>query len=334
MRSMLNHFWIIVFALGIFSPVSRASAIEDVDSKAKSLARYTMGVIHDFNGLTEEAIEEFKRSADYDDKNYAVHLRLGADYARLGKLKEAIKELKLALEQDPKNIQSRYLLALIYSTQKDFDKAAGEYESILQSFSKAEPENLEIYGYLGQLYYSQKKYPQAIKQFETILTLDPKNTDVMYLLGSLYLEVGEKSKAVDWFTKVLEINPDHDGCLNSLGYVYADDNIKLSEAQSLIERALVVDPENGAYLDSLGWVYYKKGDYQNALKYLKEADGFLKDPVIYDHIGDVYYKLSEPDNAKKFWNLSLEMLPDQKSVMEKIRDLEKQQASQTKLYSQ
>lgn len=333
MRATYHYYLVAILAFGLFVPASKAAAFEDTDTQAKSLARYTMGVIHDFNGLTEEAIQEFKKSAEYDDANYAVHLRLGADYARLGKLNEAIAELKLALKQDPKNIQSRYLLALIYSTQKDFDKAALEYESILQSFSTAEPENLEIYGYLGQLYYSQKKYPQAIKQFETILTLDTKNSDVMYLLGSLYLEVNEKPKAIDLFIKVLEINPEHDGCLNTLGYIYAEDNEKLNEAQSFVERALVVDPDNGAYLDSLGWVYYKKGDYPNALKYLKEADRLLEDPVIYDHIGDVYYKLNEPDNAKKYWALSLELLPQQKQVMEKIRDLEKQQASQTKLFT-
>ena len=121
--------------------------------------------------------------------------------------------------------------------------------------------------------------------------------------------------------------------MNSLGYIYAEDNTKLEEAQKLVERALVVDPDNGAYLDSLGWVYYKKGDYQNALKYLKEADNLLKDPVIYDHIGDVYYKLNEPDNAKIYWNFSLEMQPNQKQVQEKIHNLQRQQASHTQVFS-
>lgn len=332
MRAMCHYFVVIFGVMGFYLSANPAFALED--AKAQSLARYTMGVIHDFNGLTEDAIDQFKKSANYDDKNYAVHLRLGADYARLGKLSEAIKELKLALVQDPQNVQARYLLALIYSTQKDFDKAAAEYESILQSFSEAQPENLEIYGYLGQLYYSQKQYPKAIHQFETILSLDPKNTDVMFLLGTLYLEEGQKSKAVDLFNKILGINPEHDGSLNSLGYVYAEDSVKLDEAQGLVERALKVDPNNGAYLDTLGWVYFKKGDYPNALKYLKEADNLLKDPVIYDHIGDVYYKLNEPDNAKKYWNFSLEMQPDQKSVKEKIHDLERQQASHTQVYRQ
>jgi tetratricopeptide (TPR) repeat protein len=332
MRATFHYFLGITLVAGLCLSTHWAFAIED--SKAKSLARYTMGVIHDFNGLTEDAVDQFKKSASYDDKNYAVHLRLGADYARLGKLSEAIKELHLALAQDPQNVQARYLLALIYSTQKDFDKAAAEYESILQSFSEAQPENLEIYGYLGQLYYSQKQYPKAIHQFETILSLDPKNTDVMFLLGSLYLEEGQKDKAIDLFNKILQINPDHDGSLNSLGYLYAEDNTKLDEAQKMVERALIVDPKNGAYLDTLGWVYYKKGDYQSALKYLKEADNLLKDPVIYDHIGDVYFKLNEPDNAKKYWNFSLEMQPNQKQIQNKIHDLERQQASHTQVYNQ
>ena len=294
---------------------------QDQDRKAKSLACYTMGIVYDLRGLNEKAIEEFEKSAQYED-NYAVHLRLGADYARVGKLQEAIDELRLALKFDSSNVQARYLLALIYSTQKEFDKAALEYEAILTSFSEAEPENLEIYGYLGQLYYSQKKYKKAILQFEIMLSIDKDNTDVMFLLGSLYLETGERLKAIDVFFKAVQYDPRDDTCLNSLAYSYAEEGIKLEEARELAERALEISPDNGAYLDSLGWIYYKKGMYQDAVKYLQKADRLLKDPVIYDHLGDVYLGLGNKEEAKKYWNLSLDMLPDQVKVKEKIKFLE------------
>ena len=295
--------------------------LKPLEPSATALTHYTMGVVYDMYGLTENSIDEFKKAATFDKDNYLIYLKLGADYARLGMMEKAIDTLGAVSKLNPKDVQSHYLLALIYSTQKEFDRAAQEYEVILKSFSKADPENIEVYGYLGQLYYSQKKYPEAIRQFEKILTLDSKNAEVMYLLGSLYLETKDKQKAIDLFKKSIEIDPEHDGSLNSLGYLYAEDGNRLDEASSLLERAIKIDPDNGAYLDSLGWLYYKKGMYDEALKYLQKADTALKDPVIYDHLGDVYLKLNQADKAKKSWQSSLEMQPNQDQVLKKLDSL-------------
>lgn len=292
-------------------------ALDNSDNRSKSLAAYAMGVMYDLYGLTSEAISEFQKASQYND-SYAIRLRLGADYARLGQLSQAIADLQKALEFDPKNVQARYLLALIYSTQRDYDRAAKEYEGILTSFVEAQPENAEIYGYLAQLYYSQKQYDKAILQFEAVLSLDPRNTEVMFLLGALYLEMKDQQKAIELFKRVISLDPEHDSCLNSLGYVYAERGENLDEAQQMIERALTIDPENGAYLDSLGWVYFKKGDYSSALKYLSEAAAVLKEPTVYEHLGDVYHTLNDGEKARHYWGLSLELLPDQERILEKI----------------
>jgi len=297
-----------------------ALAMSEQDQKARGLALYTMGVVYDLQGMTEQAIAEFEKSAELHD-HFAVHLRLGADYARIGLLDKSVEELQYVLKFDAGNAQARYLLALVYSTRREFDKAAAEYEAILQSFSEADPENIEIYGYLAQLYYSQKEYQKAADQFSVILSFDPTNTDVIFLLGSLYLDLGERDKAIEMFKRAIKIDPTHDGALNSLGYIYAEDGTNLDEALSFVERALEADPGNGAYLDSLGWIYYKKGNFEKALQYLQEADNNLKDPVIYEHLGDVYFKMKAVDEARKYWDLSLEMQPDQESLRQKIKQI-------------
>ncbi|MFP4472862.1 MAG: tetratricopeptide repeat protein [Candidatus Omnitrophota bacterium] len=296
-------------------------ALPEQDKRVKSLTSYAIGIMHDLHGDTRSAIREFQKSSQYFD-NYAVRLRLGADYARLGLLQEAVEDLKRALSFDPANVQARYLLALIYSTRQDYDLAAEQYESILNAFSEADPQNVEIYGYLAQLYYSQKKYHKAIQQFEAVLEIEPDNADVAFLLGALYLEVGQEEDAMEMFRRTLVLDPQNDSCLNSLGYLYAEKGIKLDKAQSLIEQALLLDPDNGAYLDSLGWVMFKKGEYQLALDYLQEALIHLKDPVIYEHLGDVYAAMGDSLKAQKYWRLSLDLLPAQPAVLQKIKTLE------------
>jgi len=318
-----------LFIVLFLSPVrAEAFIFQDRVAMAKALAHYTMAQIHDLLGQTKLAVLEYQKTTQFDEGSYLAHLRLGANYARLNMLDEAQNELKLVQQYNPEDLQSHYLLALIYSTQKNYEKAAEEYEFILKKFSAAEPQNIEIYGYLGQLYYSQRKYDQAIIQFEKIFELEPENSDVMYLLGSLYLEVDGDERAVELLKKSIEISPDHDGSLNTLGYLYAENSQNLDEALSLVNRALEINPNNGAYLDSLGWVYYRKGMYKEALVALKKADEILKDPVIYEHLGDVYLKLNQREKALEYWELSLELLPGQEELLRKIDNVKNIQARQ------
>ena len=316
----------IVIAIMLKSHCAHAFVSKDRISMAKSLAHYTMGQVYDLLGLTNRAVFEYEKASQFDESSYLIHLRLGADYARLDMLEEAENSLSLVHRYNADDLQSHYLLALIYSTQRKYDKAAEEYELILKKFSKVEPQNIEIYGYLGQLYYSQKKYAQAIKQFEKVLDLEPLNADIMYLLGSLYIEIKDEDKAIKVLEKSISINPEHDGSLNTLAYIYAEMGVNLSKAKILIDRALVISPNNGAYLDSLGWVYYKQEKYEQALKVFKKASGLLKDPVIYEHLGDVYYKLNYVEDALKYWQLSLDLLPNKENVKKKIEEVKSSQA--------
>lgn len=312
---------IAAFVFVFLCPQLSRAAMSPQEDQVKSISSYAIGVIHDLNGDTDSAISAYEKSAQHKAST-AAHLRLGADYARLGQLDKAAQELDLLLKQDPENVQGRYLLALIFTTKKDYDRAAKEYEKILTSLSAADPQNIEIYGYLAQLYYSQKNYDKAIKEFEKVVALNPtENADIIYLLGSLYLEVKNRDKALELFLRALKVDPQHDETLNSLGYLYAEEGVKLDEALDMVKRAVEIAPSNGAYLDSLGFVYFKKGDYAKAVEYLLKADSFLKDPVIYEHLGDVYLKMGEKENAKKFWKLSLKLLPGQDAVIEKLKSL-------------
>ena len=317
---------LLVTALLVWPPrISFADTRMERVNKARALSCHIMGFIYDLYGLTPQAADVYEEAVNLDPKSYLTHLRLGSDYARLGRFKEAVDHLVLIPALNPQDIQSHYLLALIYSTQKKFDSAASEYEQILRSIPSDNTKSSEVYFYLGEIYYSQHQYDKAVVQFEKILAVEPENVEMMYFLGSLYVEIDRRDKAVDLFKKALLINPEHDGILNSLGYVYAEQGNNLEEAMSLVNRALTIDPDNGAYLDSLGWVYFKKGNYVEALKMLMKADAKIKDSAVYEHIGDVQMALKQEVEAKKYWRMSLELKPDQKRILEKINRQEKSQ---------
>ncbi|MBN1883480.1 MAG: hypothetical protein JW885_15040 [Deltaproteobacteria bacterium] len=58
---------------------------------------------------------------------------------------------------------------------------------------------------------------------------------------------------------------------NYLAYCYAQNEIKLEEAQTLINEALVDYPDSAAMLDTKGWVLYKLGMADEAKTYLEHA---------------------------------------------------------------
>lgn len=299
--------------------------IVDRSVMAKAIAHHIMGSTYDFYGLTAQAVGEYREALTYDSNSYLTRLRLGAHYARIGKLDDAIEQLVLIEKSNPEDTQSRYLLALIYSTQKKFDKAVVEYEALLKSVTVESSDSVDLYFYLGQLYYAQHEYEKAVVQFKKVLELHPKNVELLSFLGALYVEMNREGQAIDTFKKVLELDSNNDTALNSIGYIYAEQGSNLEEAMNLVNRALVIVPDSAAYLDSLGWVHYKQGRYQEALKFLMKADDKMHDPVIFDHIGDVYLALKQLSEAKKYWMKSIELNPDQTNILEKIKRAEKNQ---------
>jgi len=104
--------------------------------------------------------------------------------------------------------------------------------------------------------------------------------------------------------------PDFAAAYNALGYSFADRNIKLNEAITLIEKALELSPNDHYMLDSLGWAHFRKGNLDKAIQYLQEAYSINPDPEIAAHLGEVLWLKGRHEQAKKIWNDALSIDPD------------------------
>lgn len=102
--------------------------------------------------------------------------------------------------------------------------------------------------------------------------------------------------------KAIAEKPDFAAAYNALGYSFADRNIKLDEAVSLIETALKLSPNDHYMLDSLGWAHYRKGNLDKAIDYLQQAYKVNPDPEIAAHLGEVLWQKGLHEEAKKIWN--------------------------------
>ena len=139
-----------------------------------------------------------------------------------------------------------------------------------------------------------------------LVAAHPDNDRYQFTLGALYDENRQKDRSVVHMTRAIEINPKNAAALNYLGYTYAEQGVRLDEAENLIRRALAISPHDGYYIDSLGWVYYQRGEYDKAIEQLEHAVSLADDdPTIAEHLADAYSRPGAPTEALRVYRDAL-----------------------------
>ncbi len=281
---------------------------------------YTAGIMlyqkKDYNA----AIIMFTQALQYDPSIQEAYLYLGQIYEDTNQLYKAIYYYNKAYTMKKQNdvlLRIGYLYALL----KDYAKALEYINAALIQ----DKENPDVYFFKGLVFLQRNNYADAVDMIQKAVDIKKAETYYFYLAQAL-----DKQKRIQDTIAVLHdaINNEQKTAriCNYLGYLYADNNIKLDEALSLINTALEGEPTNGAYLDSLGWVYYRMGKYHDALPLLLEAALELElegypDAVVYEHIGDTYNALQMPDKALEYWNKAYAL--DPKSEVQKKINVQK-----------
>src|SRR6266436_4315402 len=207
-------------------------------------------------------------------------------------------------------------------------KDAGRAVQLLTEARRRFPGAPEIVYYLGIAQREAKQSQQAVATFEEALHEaqldqddDVVNAKFYFNYGAAAEQAGLYDKAADLLRKSIALDPANSGeAYNYLGYMWADHNMNLDEAETMIRRALETEPNNASYLDSLGWVEFRRGKFDQALTDLlraaKTADH--DDPVIFEHIGDAYFKLNRVSEALESWQKALALDPKNKNLANKI----------------
>ena len=114
-------------------------------------------------------------------------------------------------------------------------------------------------------------------------------------LGDIYHEQGEEEKAFDAYERTLRNDPDNVLVLNNYAYYLAVKSQDLDKALEMSTKAITAEPDNPTYLDTHAWVLYKKGEYQEAEKYMKKALKLLKEPdaTYQEHYDAIVKKLGK-----------------------------------------
>jgi len=222
-----------------------------------------------------------------------------------------------------------HLAELVLGPLRDADRAV----KLLTEARRRFPAAPEIVYYLAIAQREAKQSQQAVATFEEALHEaqldeddDVVNAKFYFNYGAAAEQAGLYEKAADLLRKSIALDPANSAeAYNYIGYMWADHNMNLDEAETMIKRALESEPNNASYLDSLGWVEFRKGKFDQALTDLLRAAKTVErdDPVVFEHIGDTYLKLNRVPEALDAWQKALVLDPKNKNLTDKIEGTKK-----------
>jgi len=118
----------------------------------------------------------------------------------LGRVDEAINQFAHVLEIEPLHVDTRFELAKIFFSRKNYEVAKSLLEDILNT-----PGNAEIVNLYAQAELKLKNYEIARALFGKLCELYPKNHLLLTDCAKCYLKTGQIKEAREYASRALKI---------------------------------------------------------------------------------------------------------------------------------
>lgn len=280
----------------------------------------------------EDAFAQFEILEERNPKDISIKHKMALILMEKKEYQKAADYLQKILAQEPQLDKIRFYLAAVYEESGAREKAVvhflrvspgsqyygdsvvhaahlykqlGENEKATETLRTAisrRSDVPEFYAMYASMLDDSKQYAEAVVMLEESLDVFPNDAQLLFYLGSMYDKVNRVDKTIETMKKVLSVDQNHVQALNYLAYTYAEENIELDVAETLVRRALELTPNDGFIMDTLGWVLYKKGKFKGAVAVLEEAFRLKStESIIAEHLGDAYYKYQLPNKAREMY---------------------------------
>lgn len=208
-----------------------------------------------------------KEALKSDEHSLYLLMKLSHVLLQQGKGEEALRFAQKAIGIDPEDMDTKKLLAGIYSQLQKFELAMSQYREILEG----DPKNTEARLQLSTLFIRLKDFDSALGHLAILIADDPGLLIAHYYMGRINLERHEYSSAEKAFLRVLEINPDFLPALFDLAVLY-DKTDKVDRAIECYKRILATSPTNTTASERLISLYYKTGKEKLAEEAIAEME--------------------------------------------------------------
>jgi tetratricopeptide (TPR) repeat protein len=231
-----------------------------------------LGNVYRASGRTAEAIVELKRALELAPNSDEAYRRLATAYLAAGRSADAILAYQKAVELNPYYWVNHNVLGNAYYGLADYGRAADCYRRVIE----LDPNNSYAYNNLGAVLVQSGKFQEAVEPLQKSLQFSADG-QAYSNLGIAYFYLKDYDKAILAYEKAVQLVPTSDMFVGNLAEAYnlvgQKDRAQATfeQAISLAYKDLRVNPRDASTKGRLGLWYSKKGDVQQALKFIKEA---------------------------------------------------------------
>lgn len=194
----------------------------------------------------DEAIKFYQRYLHFDPVQQESIVRLADSMIQNGQREDGFKilsDLELRYPAYPPAIKT---VANFYLTQKDYDRAAAEYEKVLSINS----DDLESIARLAEILVAKNEWERAIELATKSAAAHPDDIGTQILYGNILLWTKNYKQAQQTFSSLLEKWPGDPAAMSGLvkAHIWSGD-LGSKENTALLENLLKKDPENTEILN-------------------------------------------------------------------------------------
>jgi len=285
-------------------------AIDNAKDPKESLpARYLYASLCEGQEKYQEAIDEYLRIADYDEKNPVIYIKLAELYEKAEGIESAISILERGMQENGfkefEEILAGYYIRssqpdkALKITKNDLTKARalmdlGQNDEAFEILSKIKDKFAKqpiIHSLLAQYYFQKDMYDEAFAEIDEFGKLDSNSPLIYQMRALIYEKTGDSFREHLNWGKYNILKGEKDVALNEFltAYRFNDkdvDNIEtiavqlegmkdMTKACEFYEKLAELEPNNTNALQKLAVFRDSIGDYQGAFDYmerLKTAD--------------------------------------------------------------
>ncbi len=240
--------------------------IDEFQMRNKADYHFALGEALSLDGDTERAIEEFRLALIYDGTSALIHMRLSAEFVKIGLVSEAVEQARVAVEKEPNNKDARLLLGGLLSALRLYEGALAEYEEIL----RIDPSDENAPLYVGAIYAEQRDFGKAQTYFLRLAQRRdyPNRHLAQYYLGRAFLDMDAEDrdgKARQAFLAAVELKPSFEDATLALGQLYVQAKNE-DKARALWSSYQKVHGPSARVAEVLAQIYVRKGDFRQAYR--------------------------------------------------------------------
>lgn len=197
-------------------------------TESEEKATATMDLLK--NKDVEGAIKETEALLLVRKDDPKLFYTLAVLYMTASRLKDAVATLEKAIALDPGNKEMRFLVAQLYESIKEYQKAADAYHVVVtlegesprgkEAAVKAITMVTRSHFEKGKRFMTGGSYEAALQEMQSILEISPDEPIALFNIGILYDRLNRPEDAVDSLKRAVLISPDYIQAYTQLGLVF------------------------------------------------------------------------------------------------------------------